>query len=89
MPWKSSKSMQPSEKCLCLKTAELQVRTEDLVAFLPGPFPFFPFFSTPTNQGHPQLILHGGPVTVALALQTSYQRGLQRAKIPHPGVLAM
>ena len=26
MPWKSSKSMQPSEKCLCLKTAELQVQ---------------------------------------------------------------
>lgn len=27
MPWKSSKSMQPSEKCLCLKTAEVQVQT--------------------------------------------------------------
>ena len=56
------------------------------MAFLPGLFPFFPLFSTPANQGHPQLILHGGPVTVAL--ETSYQRGPQRAKIPHPGVLA-
>lgn len=26
MPWKSSKSMQPSEKCLCLKAAELQAQ---------------------------------------------------------------
>ena len=34
MPWKSSKSMQPSEKHLCLKTAELQVQTVGVYSIL-------------------------------------------------------
>lgn len=37
--WKSAKSMQPWEKCLCLKTAELQVQTLSLQLSGPGLLP--------------------------------------------------
>lgn len=38
--WKSAKSVQPWEKCLCLKTAELQVQTLSLQLSGPGLLPY-------------------------------------------------